>query len=133
MDNNKTQQQIFQELLIQYPLLYDNKNGENIQMSNEQRISILQEWANNIFDAQTPQIRGFVVSPENIILGIESNDESEFNKLITLLTLGLQQNKLLPTTEITIWDYIKTPHAITVQRFLEIMVDYGMYCYSQRS
>jgi hypothetical protein len=37
-----------------------------------------------------------------------------------------------PTAEITIWDYTKFPRTITVERFLEIMVGYGMYCYAQR-
>lgn len=79
------------------------------------------------------QIDPFDVQPENYKLAANKNDETEFNKLITLLTLGLQQNRFLPTTEIVIWDYIKTPHTITVQRFLEIMVDYGLHCYSYRN
>jgi len=75
----------------------------------------------------------FDVQPENYKLAANREDEAEFNKLITLLSLALQQNRILPSTEITIWDYIKQPHTITVQRFLEIMVDYGLYCYSNRN
>ncbi len=78
-------------------------------------------------------IQPFDVQPENYKLAANKNDELEFGKLITLLTLGLQQNRFLPTTEIMIWDHVKMPHTITVQRFLEIMVDYGLYCYSKRS
>lgn len=79
------------------------------------------------------QIQPFDVQPENYKLAANKNDELEFGKLITLLTLGLQQNRFLPTTEIMIWDHVKMSHTITVQRFLEIMVDYGLYCYSKRS
>jgi len=78
-------------------------------------------------------INPFDVQPENYKLSANREDEAEFSKLITLLSLALQQNKMLPSTEITIWDSIKQPHNITIQRFLEIMVDYGLYCYQQRS
>lgn len=97
-------------------------------------------WANSLDDAiayfannSSNAIAPFDVQPENYKLSANKEDEAEFGKLIALLNLSLQQNRILPTTEITIWDYIKTPHSITVQRFLEIMVDYGFYCYSQRS
>ena len=75
----------------------------------------------------------FDVQPENYKLAANREDEAEFNKLITLLSLALQQNRMLPTTEITIWDHVKQPRTITVQRFLEIMVDYGLHCYSYRN
>jgi hypothetical protein len=80
----------------------------------------------------TSAIQPFDVQPEDYKLAANRDDEMEFVKLINLLTLGLQQNRFLPTTEITIWDHVKMPHTITVQRFLEIMVDYGLYCYSNR-
>jgi hypothetical protein len=73
------------------------------------------------------------VQPENYKLSANREDEAEFSKLITLLSLALQQNKMLPSAEITIWDHIKQPRTITVQRFLEIMVDYGLFCYQNRS
>lgn len=75
----------------------------------------------------------FEVQPENYKLSANRDDEAEFSKLVTLLTLGLQQNRFLPTTPITIWDHVKMPHSITVERFLEIMVDYGLHCYSYRN
>jgi hypothetical protein len=86
-------------------------------------------FANNSNAAIEP----FDLQPENYKLSANREDEAEFGKLITLLTLALQQQRMLPSTEITIWDYIKQPRAITVQRFLEIMVDYGLYCYSHRN
>jgi hypothetical protein len=82
--------------------------------------------------AANGSIDPFNVQPENYKLSANREDEAEFSKLITLLSLALQQNKMLPSTEITIWDHVKQPRTIAVQRFLEIMVDYGMYCYTLR-
>lgn len=79
------------------------------------------------------QIAPFDVQPENIKLAANKEDEAEFGKLIVLINLSLQQNKIAPSTPITIWDHIKQPHSVTVSRFLEIMADYGMYCYMQRN
>jgi hypothetical protein len=83
--------------------------------------------------AANGSIDPFNVQPENYKLSANREDEAEFSKLITLLSLALQQNKMLPSTEITIWDHVKQPRTITVQRFLEIMVDYGLFCYQNRS
>ena len=97
-------------------------------------------YANSLDDAiayfasnNVGQIAPFDVQPENIKLAANKTDEAEFAKLITLVNLSLQQNKLQPSNQITIWDYIKQPHQTTAQRFLEIMADYGMYCYMQRN
>ena len=95
-------------------------------------------WASDLDDAinkfvvQSTTATSFLVFPENYKLPTAEKDETEFTKIITLLQLSLQQNKILPSTEITIWDESKNPHNITVERFLEIMIDYGMFCYSQR-
>lgn len=97
-------------------------------------------WATSLDDAiayfannTNNTIEPFDVQPENYKLATSREDEAEFGKLITLITLALNQNRMLPTTDITIWDYIKQPHTITVQRFLEIMVDYGPHCYNLRN
>lgn len=75
----------------------------------------------------------FLVQPENFRLATNREDEAEFGKLIVLINLSLQQNKITPATPIIVWDYVKQPHSVIVSRFLEIMADYGMYCYMQRS
>ena len=83
---------------------------------------------------QEPDNTGtFLVQPEDFRLATSKEDEAEFGKLIVLINLSLQQNKITPSTPITVWDYVKQPHSVTVDRFLEIMADYGMYCYMQRS
>ena len=84
------------------------------------------------FETAGQNVPTFDVQPENYKLAAGKNDEAEFIKLVTLMTLSLSQNKILPDAQITIWDHIKLPHNITVERFLEIMVDYGMFCYMQR-
>jgi hypothetical protein len=89
--------------------------------------------ANAYFESIEQAVPTFDVQPENYKLAAGKDDEAEFIKLVTLMTLSLSQNKILPTAEITIWDYTKFPRTITVERFLEIMVDYGMYCYAQRA
>lgn len=97
-------------------------------------------WANSLNDAITcfaslsnQVIQSFDVEPEGYKLAVSKEDETEFSKLITLLNLALQQNKILPSSEITIWDHVKQPHSISVERLLEVMVDYGLYCYQYRS
>lgn len=77
------------------------------------------------------QIEPFDVQPENIKLATTKEDQSEFGKLVTLITLSLQQKKISDYTPITIWDYIKQPHSLTASRFLDVITDYGLYCYSQ--
>jgi hypothetical protein len=85
------------------------------------------------FASNTDNIDPFDVQPENIKLAANKTDEAEFTKLVVMLNLSLQQNTIALTDQITIWDYIKQPHIVTVERFLQIMAGYGMYCYMQRS
>ena len=84
------------------------------------------------FETVSLNVPLFDVQPENYKLAAGKTDEEEFMKLVTLSTLALSQNKFTPTTELTIWDHTKNFHTLTVERFLEIMVDYGLFCYSQR-
>jgi hypothetical protein len=96
-------------------------------------------WANSFDDALVfltnnagNAIEPFDVQPENIKLAANKTDEAEFTKLVVMLNLGLQQNTITLLDQITIWDYIKQPHIVTVDRFLQIMAGYGMYCYALR-
>ena len=85
------------------------------------------------FESIEQNVPTFDVQPENYKLAAGKTDEEEFMKLVTLSTLALSQNRFEPTTELTIWDHIKNPRTISVARFLEVMVDYGMFCYMQRN
>lgn len=92
-----------------------------------------EEDAISYFETANETVAPFDVRPENYKLAAGKTDEEEFMKLVTLSTLALSQNRFEPSTELTIWDHIKTPRTISVQRFLEVMVDYGMYCYALRN
>jgi hypothetical protein len=85
------------------------------------------------FESIEQAVPTFDVQPENYKLAAGKSDEEEFMKLVTLSTLALSQNRFEPNNELTIWDRTKFPRTITVERFLEVMVDYGMYCYSLRN
>lgn len=92
-----------------------------------------EEIAISYFETASPNAPLFDVQPENYKLAAGKTDEEEFMKLVTLSTLALSQNKFTPTSQLIIWDHTKNFRTLTVERFLEIMVDYGMYCYSLRS
>jgi hypothetical protein len=95
-------------------------------------------WADNLDDAISKFTSSIIsypayhVLPENIYLAVSGDDETEFNKLTTLIILGIDKNRLLPSSIITVHDADKVVHQLTVERFLDIMVDYGLYCYSTR-
>ena len=78
-------------------------------------------------------IPGYHVQPENFYLSDENTDETEFNKLITLCKLAIEQNLMNILDTVKIKDINGNVHSITIQRFLEIMVMYGMHCYNNRS
>jgi hypothetical protein len=118
-------------------------NGRNYSLTLEDKDSYqypVDGWiyaesldnAISYFASNTDNISPFDVQPENIKLAANKTDEAEFTKLVVMLNLGLQQNTITLLDQITIWDYIKQPHIVTVDRFLQIMAGYGMYCYSLR-
>jgi hypothetical protein len=115
-----------------YVLLAENKDTYNYPVDGWIWAQS-EEDAISYFETAIPNTPLFDVQPENYKLAAGKNDEAEFIKLVTLSSLALSQNKFQPTTELTIWDYIKSPRVITVERFLEVMVDYGMHCYSLRN
>lgn len=75
----------------------------------------------------------FHVQPEDFYLKCGLEDESEFNKLLSLCQLNVQLNRLTIDTPIKIRDAVSDTQVVTVQRFLEIMADYGFFCYSLRN
>lgn len=76
---------------------------------------------------------GYHVQPEDFYLSDEKSDETEFNKLITLCKLAIEQKQMSISNPISIRDINATTHIITIQRFFEIMVGYGMHCYANRN
>lgn len=75
----------------------------------------------------------FFVQPEGFALKTSKYDENEFSKLITLTQLALASNKIKMETELMIFDSSGNPRRLSVERFLKIMFDYGMFCYQNRN
>lgn len=97
-------------------------------------------WAENLdgainFFANEPKeaTPPFFVSPEGYSLATSREDETEFNKLVTLTQLMISQGKLLPSTMIRIKDHNGQSQPITVSRFLDVVSDYGMFCFLLRN
>ena len=91
------------------------------------------EAAASIFSLATNTVPPFLVESLGIYLATDKSDETEFNKLITLLQLSLERRAISNDTVIRITDKDGTAHGITVSNFLNIMVAYGMHCYTYRS
>lgn len=72
------------------------------------------------------------VVPEDIYLATNRTDEAEFTKLVTLVQLSLSMNQVDNNTPFQIFDKDGASHTLTVERFLQVMVGYGMFCYQQR-
>lgn len=84
--------------------------------------------------AATPTVSpDFHLLPENIYLATGNEDEIEFNKLATLIGLAISQNQLSELTPLSIKDSSKNVHSIPAGRILEIIVQYGMFCYTLRN
>lgn len=75
----------------------------------------------------------YAIEPEGYSLKTSKYDENEFSKLITLTQLALNANQVSLEDEIVIFDTNSIPHSITIERFLQIMLGYGMFCYQNRN
>lgn len=91
------------------------------------------DQAVQFFATPEPSTNYFEVVPEGFNLATNPSDEAEFNKLITLLQLSLSAGAAQPTDLIKIKDKDGFVHELTAQRFLQIMVGYGFFCYGLRN
>lgn len=96
---------------------------------------LLENALENGFLFQEKQIlkTGCHILPEDFYLSDENSDEIEFNKLLSLCTLGINQNVLTENSLIKIKDFSGNIHEISIKRFFEIMVQYGLHCYTNRN
>ena len=83
--------------------------------------------------AENEVIQNYAVPGESYSLATSRADETEFNKLITLLQLSISRGDITNNYIITIVDSDNNKHQMTVDRFFEIMVGYGMFCYQLRN
>lgn len=113
-----------------YMLLLDDKDNYTYPVDGWIYANSLDE-AIQIF-AQPIPTEPFLVLPENIYLDTSRDAETEFNKLVTLLQLALEQGKLGLDSNIEFFDAYGNKHFTTVSRFFEVVVDYGLFCYRLR-
>lgn len=84
------------------------------------KAEIIAEWA----------IAGtYLVQPEGFRLATAEKDQAAFVSLLTLL----READAPPPENLTIFDYLGAPVVVSLARFREIMVAYGMAIYSARS
>lgn len=74
----------------------------------------------------------FLVQPEGFYLKTTKYDENEFSKLVSLTKLMIEMGQASLTTPIYISDSQSIKRQITIGRFYQIMIQYGMYCYQSR-
>ncbi len=97
-------------------------------------------WAENLDDAiykfnaqNNASTEPFLVEPENFYMDTSSSSEVEFNKLTTLIQISLSLNSINHSSLIKLKDKNGFTQEISVDRFLEIMVAYGFFCYNKRN
>lgn len=75
---------------------------------------------------------GLHVLPEDFYLSDSNADETEFNKLLSLCKLALDNGIMNENSKIKIKDSDGNVHEIILKRFFEIMITYGFHCYEKR-
>lgn len=71
--------------------------------------------------------QGFLVQPENFILGLQESDRNAFAQMLALVKEALDLNLIDNDTIQTIGDIDGVKHSVTTLRFRQIMVEYGFY------
>ena len=71
--------------------------------------------------------QGFLVQPENFILGLQESDRSSFSQMLSLVKEALDLNIINNDTIQIIADINAVKHSVTTLRFRQIMVEYGFY------
>lgn len=66
------------------------------------------------------------LATEGFRLAIQQSDRFEFTSLAVLLMLTSAPDEYV----VTLFDYLKNPVQVSYLRFKEMMVDYGIYCYT---
>lgn len=84
-----------------------------------------QEIKYNLFYKKIDE--GFLVEPENFVLGLHDEDRSAFSQMMVLLREALEMGLISLTTPQIIKDKSGTFHTITTERFQQIIISYGFY------
>jgi hypothetical protein len=73
------------------------------------------------------------LTPYGYYLATSPYDENEFTKLITLIQISIPKGILTNNSLVTIKDKDGISRNIKVDDFLDLMVEYGFYCYQIRN
>lgn len=72
-------------------------------------------------------VNGFLVQPENFILGLTEKDITLLTSFMTLIQEGVYLNKYTENSTEIIYDIDGVAHQIAIPRLREILYDYGSY------
>jgi hypothetical protein len=70
---------------------------------------------------------GFLVEPENFVIGLDENDRALFSQMLALVKEALDLGWTTNETTQTISDKSGQKHQLTTLRFRQVMVAYGFY------
>jgi hypothetical protein len=70
---------------------------------------------------------GFLVQPENFVLGLSDTDRGAFTQMLSLVREALDFELITNNTPQVIADISGQKHQINTLRFRQIMVQYGLY------
>ena len=108
---------------------YDRQTQELRFNSADKTYSILdlseREIKTNKFQGYISQ--GFLVSPENFVLGLDENDRAAFSQMLSLIKEALDLGLITNESVQTISDKNGQKHQLLTLRFRQVMVAYGFY------
>lgn len=127
----KTREEIFNEINLSNPVLTSRNGEEEIILSDDERIAVINQWVDNYIEGQSSFFRkienGFTVQPENITLGLSENDRNSFSQMLSLVKEALDLGLITNDLSQIISDINGEKHQISTLRFRQIMVQYGFY------
>ena len=102
--------------IVEEPITYEYDNDPIMLAREEARKIVLDKIA-----------LGYSVLPENFVLGYEEQDRSAFTQMTVLIREALNKNLIDNNTPQTIKDINRTMHTVITDRYLDIIIGYGLY------
>ena len=102
--------------IVEEPITYEYDNDPIMLAREEARKIVLDKIA-----------LGYSVLPENFVLGYEEQDRSAFTQMTVLIREALNKNLIDNNTPQTIKDINGTMHTVITDRYLDIIIGYGLY------
>lgn len=127
----KTREEIFNQFNLSNPVLTSKRGEEEIILTEDERISIINQWVDNYIEDQFNSLKrienGFNIEPENITLGLSENDRNSFSQMLSLVKEALDLGLITNDSPQIISDINGKKHQISTLRFRQMMVQYGFY------